>query len=94
MGRAFTQMMELFNQMDRAERKQMVERALAQMRKNEGDRPMDQATPEMIEKMAEAGMKSYFEDASSETKMDLAPLMDELQKTMSSPRREPHGKEK
>ncbi len=94
MGRAFTQMMESFNQMEREERKKMVEQSLKQMRKNEGDRPMDDATPEMVEKIASAGMKSYFEDASAETKLDLAPLMEELQKTMSSLRGHGRGKQK
>ncbi len=48
----------------------------------------------MIGTRASAGMKSYFEDASAETKMDLAPLMEELQKTMSFPRGRGPGKQK
>lgn len=88
MGRAFSQMMEVFNEMERSERKATVERALSQLRKNEGGNgPMDEASPEMVEKIASAGMKAYFEDSSAETKMDLAPLMEEIQSIMSNPGR-------
>ena len=34
------------------------------------------------EKMAEAGFKAYYSEASAETKIDLAPLMEEMQRTM------------
>ncbi|MDF1816076.1 MAG: hypothetical protein P1V20_28000 [Verrucomicrobiales bacterium] len=87
MGRAFSQMMEVFNEMDRPERKKVVERALKQIRDDERGMPMDEAEPEMIEKVANAGMKAYFEDSSAETKLDLAPLMEEMQKILSSPGR-------
>lgn len=97
MGRAFSQMMEVFNDMERSERRQIVERALKQIQKNDGDGPggpMGDASPEMVEKVASAGLKAYFEDSSAETKMDLAPLMEEVQKVMSSPGRRHPGRGK
>ena len=100
MGRAFSQMMLAFNDMERDERKRMVERALSEIRKNEsnqsngaGDgRSMEDADPEMVEKIANAGMEAYFRDASAETKMDLAPVMEEMQKIMSAPGRGFHSR--
>jgi hypothetical protein len=38
--------------------------------------------PELAEKMADAGLKAYYSDASVETKIDLAPLLEEMQRTM------------
>ena len=102
MGRAFTQMMEMFNKMERPERKKMVERALREIRKNEtnqtqggggdGRLSLEEGDPEIVEKVTSAGMKAYFTDASAETKLDLAPLMEEIQKIMSAPGRGPRRK--
>lgn len=86
MGRAFSQMMEVFNDMERNERKKMVADALKEIRRrNEsgdslGNRvDMEEVDPEIIDKVAEAGLEAYFKDASAETKIDLAPLMEEVQ---------------
>lgn len=96
MGKAFSQMMTVFNEMDREERKEMVADALEQIRKNnrkgEGfnDPDMEEVDPEIVEKVTEAGLEAYFRDASAETKIDLAPLLEEVQKVMngtSGPRR-------
>lgn len=83
-GRAFQQMMLTFNDMEREERKRMVDRALSRMRRDEGEGPnrFEEADPEIAERIAEAGLQSYLTDASVETKIDLAPLMEELQSTM------------
>ena len=90
MGRAFSQMMEVFNDMERDERKTMVADALKRIRRQQekGERSsnnqdMEEADPEFVEKVAEAGLEAYFRDASAETKMDLAPLMEEVQKMMN-----------
>ena len=86
-GRAFQQMMQTFNEMDREERKQMVDRALSRIRSEEGvgrdgQNRFEEADPEIAERIAEAGLQSYLSDASAETKIDLAPLMEELQSVM------------
>lgn len=91
MGKAFSQMMEVFNEMDRDERKATVQRALNQIRSGEegpGQRgPLEGSDAEMLEKVTNAGLQAYFRDASAETKVDLAPLMEEVQKVMSNPGR-------
>lgn len=86
-GRAFQQMMQTFNEMDRDERKRMVDRALSQMRRDDGGggtgrNRLEEADPQIAEKIAEAGFQSYLSDASVETKIDLAPLLEELQGAM------------
>lgn len=81
-GRAFQQMMLSFNEMEREERKRIVERSLKRMRENPDREPPGGGDPEIAEKMADAGLKAYYSDASVETKIDLAPLLEEMQRTM------------
>ena len=85
-GKAFHQMMKAFNEMDRDQRRKIVERSLKQMQNNPGRGPagerLEEVDPEMVEKITNAGLKAYYQDASAETKLDLAPLMEEMQNTM------------
>ncbi|MEM7601172.1 MAG: hypothetical protein AAF357_07110 [Verrucomicrobiota bacterium] len=83
-GRAFQQMMLSFNEMDREERQSIVERSLRRMREDLDGRGRGpgEGDPEMAEKIADAGLKAYYSDASVETKVDLAPLLEEMQTTM------------
>lgn len=97
MGKAFSQMMTVFNDMDRDERKKMVADALKEIRrqKESGDYPEDQESmeemdPEIVDKIAEAGLEAYFSDASAETKIDLAPLMEEVQGLIQGTSRRSH----
>ena len=101
MGRAFSQMMQVFNEMDRAERRKTVERAVREIRRSESSRAngggsggpsFKDADREMVEKIASAGMEAYFRDASAETKLDLAPVMEEMQKLLSAPGRGFHSR--
>lgn len=85
-GRAFQQMMISFNEMEREERQRIVERSLKRMRENPDREPPAGGDPEVAEKMADAGLKAYYSDASVETKIDLAPLLEEMQKTMGQMR--------
>ncbi|MBP84490.1 MAG: hypothetical protein CMO61_11655 [Verrucomicrobiales bacterium] len=86
-GRAFEQLMQSFNEMERDERKRIVERALSQMQNDDNRRPqrerLEEENPELVDKMAEAGFKAYYSEADAETKIDLAPLMEEMQRAMS-----------
>lgn len=86
-GRAFQQMMLSFNEMDREERKKIVERSLKRMQEqNGGPGRLEEADPEVAEKITGAGLKAYYEDASAETKIDLAPLLEEMQRSMTTMR--------
>lgn len=87
-GRAFQQMMLSFNEMDREERKKIVERSLKRMQEqNGGPGRLEEADPEVAEKITGAGLKAYYEDASAETKIDLAPLLEEMQRSMTTMRK-------
>lgn len=87
-GRAFQQMMQSFNEMEREERRRIVERSLKRMQEERGGPGrLEEADPEIAEKITQAGLKSYYEDASAETKIDLAPLLEEMQRSMSMMRR-------
>jgi hypothetical protein len=81
----FKQMMEAFNKMTPEKRKQFVEKAIADMRRGREDggdgRPPDLEDPN-VQKMVDTGLKSFYSEASADTKMDLAPLIEEMQQNM------------
>lgn len=75
----FKQMMDSLNKMEPAKRKQFVERTLRDMREREGEDPkIDQNARKMIDQ----GFKSFYSDASTEVKMDVAPLLEQMQKNL------------
>ncbi len=83
-GRAFQQLMESFNKMEREERRKIVDRSLKRMREERGGPArLEEADPQIAEKITSAGLKAYYEDASAETKIDLAPLLEEMQRSLS-----------
>ena len=41
--------------------------------------PVDE---EVMQKMVEQGLRSYYQDASADVKMDLAPLIEQMQKNL------------
>lgn len=84
-GKAFKQMMQSFNQMDREERRRIVERSMKEMKEGQGiTARLEETDPEIVEKITNAGLEAYYESASMESKMDLAPLMEEMQRSMST----------
>lgn len=80
----FKQMMDSLNKMTREKRKQFVDKALADMKKHEGeDNPDGQRDLDANgQKIIDQGFKSFYSDASVETKMDVAPLIEQLQKNI------------
>jgi hypothetical protein len=48
-----------------------------------GPARLEEADPAIAEKITEAGLKAYYEEANAETKLDLAPLLEEMQRSMS-----------
>lgn len=84
-GRAFEQIMESFNAMDRDERKKIVERSMKriQERGDGSDGPFGEENPEVAEQITDAGLKAYYSTANAETKIDLAPLLEEMQRTIT-----------
>jgi hypothetical protein len=90
-GRAFDQMMQAFNDMDREERKKIVQRTVRQMRSDENGsgRALDRLEGqdrEFVEKVTTEGFRAYYEEASAETKLDLAPVLEEMQRNLGGGR--------
>ena len=86
-GRAFEQMMQSFNEMEREDRQRIVERTLSRMQSDDGRRPggqrLEEQDPEMAAKMAEAGFKAYYEAPVLKRRLIL-PLMEEMQRTIAA----------
>ncbi len=79
----FKSVMKAFNKMTPDERRKVVDQARNEMQKNQRDgRDMEKLKAEdekVFEGVVEKGLSAYYQDASAETKMDLAPLMEEMQ---------------
>ena len=81
----FKQMMEALNKMTPAKRADFVRKALAEMRREqeEGGEPPPRLDDPNVQKIVNTGLKSFFSEASPETKLDLAPLIEEMQRNLS-----------
>lgn len=77
----FKQMMESLNKMDPQQRKRFVERALKDMQRD-AERPPDEKLDANARKMIEQGFKSFYTEASADVKMDVAPLVEQIQKNL------------
>ena len=86
-GKAFEQMMTAFNEMEREERKKVVERTLKQMRsdnaRSDGLQRLEETDPEIADRIVNEGLKAYYQSANAETKLDLAPVLEEMQKNLA-----------
>lgn len=83
----FKQMMESLNKMDREKRKRFVERTLNEMQKQEDQETPDGARERFREdpnaqKIIDQGLKSFYSEASAETKMDVAPILEQMQRNL------------
>jgi hypothetical protein len=82
----FQQMMDAFNKMDPLKRKQMVSQALEQMKEHQGDGPPPGAADSKImQKVVDQGLKSFYKDADADVKLDLAPLVEQMQRNLQMP---------
>lgn len=78
----FKQMMEAFNKMEPEKRKRFVKKALEDMQRDSERGQQPPVDDEHVQKMVQQGLRSYYSDASSEVKMDLAPLIEQMQKNL------------
>lgn len=82
----FKSVMKAFNQMPREERRKLVRQALNDMQREQPDgRNLERLKADderVFEAVVEKGLAAYYEDASAETKMDLAPLMEQMQQRL------------
>jgi hypothetical protein len=81
----FKQWMDAFNKMTREQRKQIVDRTLAQMKAHEGDdQPPAAPNDEVARHFVDQGMRSFYKDADADTKLDMAPLIEQMQRNAQS----------
>jgi hypothetical protein len=73
--------MDALNKMTPEKRKEFVAKAVDDMKKHEDDDvPEDKrAMDENGQKIMNQGFKAFYSDASAQTKMDVAPLIEQLQ---------------
>lgn len=77
--------MESLDAMKPEQRKKFVEKGLKEINEGRTQAEMERADElgaELLEKITQQGMKSYFEKSSADTKLDLAPLMEAMNETM------------
>lgn len=93
MPTGFKQMLTSFEQLTPDKRKRAVDRALKQLRaQREGDfsqqgtdRPPEMSE-ELQKKMLTVGLNTFYKESSAQTKAEMVPLLEELQRTMENGR--------
>ena len=80
----FKQIMDAFNKMDPDKRRQFVAHAVEDMQKRgtDGNEPPPGVDPKINEHFINQGMRSFYKDASPDTKLDLAPLIEQMQRNL------------
>lgn len=77
--------MEALDQMPEEERKKFVAQGLKQIQDGRTEAEMKRAKEmddRLLTKISEEGMRAYFDKASADTKLDLAPLMEAMNEVM------------
>lgn len=82
----FKQMMDAFNKMDPDKRKQFVDRALAEMRNHQGEQPPRDVDEKNVQKIVDQGMRAFYSEANADVKLDLAPLIEQMQRNLQNTR--------
>ncbi|MEY4917105.1 MAG: hypothetical protein RL616_1018 [Verrucomicrobiota bacterium] len=94
MPTGFKQMIGAFEQMSEAKRKAMIDSAMMNLRgQNAARNPAMRGTnapppisPELEAKIRTIGLNSFYSQSSAQTKAELAPLLEEMQRDMESGR--------
>jgi len=93
LSRGMKQLMLAFNEMSRQERQKIVDEALEDIerfREDVASGKIDQQEElerENAEKFINEGLKAYLSDANADTKLDLQPLVEQMQSVMQGKRR-------
>jgi hypothetical protein len=80
----FKQMMDAFNKMEPEKRRKLVERALEEAKKHQGESPPPEFDDKLAQKMVSQGLSSFYSDANADVKLDLAPLIEQMQINLQS----------
>ncbi len=82
---SMTRFMEALDQMPEQQRREFVERGLREIQDGRTEEEMARAAEldeQLLSKISEQGMRAYFNQASADTKLDLAPLMEAMNEVM------------
>lgn len=87
----FKQMLAAFEEMPADKRQRVVDQAIKQMKDARGNLPPAGGngaglSPELQEKVTKIGLKSFYSQSSAQTKAEMAPLLEEMQRAMESGR--------
>lgn len=77
--------MEALDQMPEEQRKKFVEQGMKEIQEGRTEEEMARAQEmddNLLTKISEEGMRAYFDKASADTKLDLAPLMEAMNEVM------------
>lgn len=77
--------MESLDAMPPEQRRRFVEQGLKEIEAGQTEQDMARAEElgaDLLEKISQEGMRAYFQKSSSQTKLDLAPLMEAINETM------------
>jgi hypothetical protein len=80
----FKQIMEAFNKMEPEKRKEFVNRALAEAKKRQGEAPPAGLNDQLVQKMVNQGLNTFYAEASANAKLDLDPLIEQMQRNLQS----------
>ena len=81
----FRQIMEAFNKMNPDKRREFVAHAVDEMQKHASDGqggPPPDVDPKVRDRFMHQGLRSFYKDASPDTKLDLAPLIEQMQRNL------------
>jgi hypothetical protein len=82
---SMSRFMEALDQMPEEQRKRFVEQGLKEIQDGRTEEEMERAREmddKLLTKISEEGMRAYFDKASADTKLDLAPLMEAMNEVM------------
>ena len=82
---SMSKFMEALDQMPEEQRKSFVEKGLKEIQEGRTAEEMERAREMdegLLTKISEEGMRAYFDKASADTKLDLAPLMEAMNEVM------------
>lgn len=86
MPQGMRQMMEAINRMDRNDRERLVQRALSDLERNNAGELDQRLREEDARRIIEQGLKTYYEEATPESRLQLAPLLEQLQRRLQRTR--------
>lgn len=92
--KSFRKLMEALDAMPEQQRQAFIDNAIAEWEKaqDSGDlAALQEIDPQVIDKIVEEGLSAYYQHASSETKLALAPLMEITNETVQGIRGQPMG---